>query len=924
MDQSHFNRQIRIFVSSTFKDMQAERNYLMTKTFPRLRRLAHERNVSLIEVDLRWGITKEKEGQSGKVVYTCLKEIEQAHPFFIGLLGSRYGWCPTKEDIMKSADFLQNYSWIADDIDEGLSITEIEIQYGVLRRKDPVNAFFYIKKENKNGLLQRLFGDKDSKSNRMKLKRLKEIVKSSKYKHEEFVDLDDLGDMVERDFNELLDRLYPIGENDEWGMFQLKQQDIVKRYSNLFVGRERNLKQIDEYVAAPQEQALVIYGPEGCGKSALLAQWIKERQQINPQRIIVFRFIKEMQEKTSWPIVLRSIVDELRYITGEPAIDWKTTTFDARIIKSELEQLLSINEQRHPIIVIDGIDAMEKSFDLENLEWLPQMPANAHLIVSTVEINYQRLRNMTEGLFLTKEIEVEWEIGLYIMDKQMPRVQLEALTLEERTSILRNRLLQHSKELGQEQLNRILQFPLTENPQILHTLIDELLTFGVYERLDEHIDYFISSPTERDFYIKVLKRYEQDYGKRLVRDALCLLALSDHGLSEFSIQFASQARTLEWSQLRSVLTRHLSMNELIRYSNNGMRDAVHDYMLSPQYDEEQIGEGQMLITELFAYFKSLISSDTDYGSFGMYLLKYLFLADEERALHNSADPVKRYRYRIVEHCEMAMQLLKDEDVWLDDDIAELTCQYRELGLAEKLYLLIIQPECFMYFIQFRERWKEYAELWRWLMEQNKARYNLYTVIPMIEEGKWDVQTTLQRSDILYSLGSVVTLEMSEVSSVPFFQAAQRLSKGSIIDKIHESMKYVEEEPQRALDIVNEAIRMAKDSQYIVINNYLAIAYVVMGRAFMSMNRLSEALDILNKVLSLELGDTKAQSMSNAHLLIGLIENKRGLREKGLTHLKEARDWLLKVPGSRDEKLLQVIDEGINKMEIDIKMSRTRS
>lgn len=100
------NRQIRIFISSTFQDMQAECDYLMTKTFPRLRALAQERNVSLVEVDLRWGITKEEEGQSGKVVFTCLNEIEQSHPFFIGILGNRYGWCPEEKDLMSKRSFV--------------------------------------------------------------------------------------------------------------------------------------------------------------------------------------------------------------------------------------------------------------------------------------------------------------------------------------------------------------------------------------------------------------------------------------------------------------------------------------------------------------------------------------------------------------------------------------------------------------------------------------------------------------------------------------------------------------------------------------------------------------------------------------------------------------------------------------------------
>ncbi len=84
------NRQIRVFVSSTFQDMQAERDYLMKTVFPRLRKKAAERDVSFVELDLRWGVTEE-ETQNGKVVQICLNEIDNSHPFFIGLLGDRYG-----------------------------------------------------------------------------------------------------------------------------------------------------------------------------------------------------------------------------------------------------------------------------------------------------------------------------------------------------------------------------------------------------------------------------------------------------------------------------------------------------------------------------------------------------------------------------------------------------------------------------------------------------------------------------------------------------------------------------------------------------------------------------------------------------------------------------------------------------------------
>ena len=75
------NRHIRVFISSTFQDMQDERDYLMKHTFPTLRKLASERDVTLTEIDLRWGITEE-ESLNGKVVEICLREIENSVPFF--------------------------------------------------------------------------------------------------------------------------------------------------------------------------------------------------------------------------------------------------------------------------------------------------------------------------------------------------------------------------------------------------------------------------------------------------------------------------------------------------------------------------------------------------------------------------------------------------------------------------------------------------------------------------------------------------------------------------------------------------------------------------------------------------------------------------------------------------------------------------
>jgi hypothetical protein len=132
-------RVLRVFVSSTFRDMGAEREELVKFVFPQLRKLCEARGVTWGEVDLRWGITEEQTAE-GKVLPICLAEIERSRPYFIGLLGERYGWVPDEIP----AELVEQEPWLAEHRDH--SVTELEILHGVLN--DPAmekHAFFYLR-----------------------------------------------------------------------------------------------------------------------------------------------------------------------------------------------------------------------------------------------------------------------------------------------------------------------------------------------------------------------------------------------------------------------------------------------------------------------------------------------------------------------------------------------------------------------------------------------------------------------------------------------------------------------------------------------------------------------------------------------------------------------------------------------------------
>lgn len=259
------SRNIRIFISSTFQDMQSERDMLVTKVFPRLRQIAYERNVTLTEVDLRWGITEE-EAKSSKVVEICLDEIRNSHPFFIGLLGERYGWCPSKETLIEHQAMPDRYEWLAADLDRGMSITEIEIQYGVLRSLEPVYASFYIRKTDEKTI------ETDPRQ-----AQLKETVRNNKrYNTYDYCSPEQLGEQVESEFKTLLDHLFPKNKVEDPTVHERqKLQAFLDDKSDNYIPNKAYISYLDKFLNDTTNQHLVITGESGMGKSALLAYWLK-------------------------------------------------------------------------------------------------------------------------------------------------------------------------------------------------------------------------------------------------------------------------------------------------------------------------------------------------------------------------------------------------------------------------------------------------------------------------------------------------------------------------------------------------------------------------------------------------------------------------------------------------------------------------
>src|SRR5262249_47732266 len=116
---------VRVFVSSPFRDTQAERDHLVKVVFPALRERLEPYPVHLLDVHLRWGVTREQ-AENEQALELCLKQIDECRPFFLGILGERYGWVPDRipPRLLRAHPWLRNVP--------GRSVTELECRHGVL------------------------------------------------------------------------------------------------------------------------------------------------------------------------------------------------------------------------------------------------------------------------------------------------------------------------------------------------------------------------------------------------------------------------------------------------------------------------------------------------------------------------------------------------------------------------------------------------------------------------------------------------------------------------------------------------------------------------------------------------------------------------------------------------------------------------
>lgn len=124
-------RTVSVFVTSTFRDMHAERDHLRLVVFPELAERLRQRMHHLEVVDLRWGVEtvslQDEAAKDREILRVCLDEIERCRPFQVVILGERYGYVMPSDSLTVIANRLQcGPNALAD-----ASVTAVEIECGL-------------------------------------------------------------------------------------------------------------------------------------------------------------------------------------------------------------------------------------------------------------------------------------------------------------------------------------------------------------------------------------------------------------------------------------------------------------------------------------------------------------------------------------------------------------------------------------------------------------------------------------------------------------------------------------------------------------------------------------------------------------------------------------------------------------------------
>jgi tetratricopeptide (TPR) repeat protein len=596
-----------VFISSTFVDMQAERDYLRTRVFPELEERLRLHRYSLEWVDLRVGVATasqlDEHVREMHVLKVCLDEVRRCRPFLIVLLGDRYGWVPPEHRIKGAAEEAQEgfSSGVV-----GRSVTDLEIDFGVFSEPDQqTRSFFYIREPLPYGEMPPkiavLYSDAcdmdpaaadrvsrlDALKTRIELRlpeRVRRYALEWDAERQRPTGLEAWGSVVIEDIWSELEAEIRQGEAEPEISWQQAERDALEDFvddrARNFVGREDILSRLTGPATGAESAGVpagvCVSSDPGSGKSALFGELYRRLR--DSDVLLLAHAAGASVQAASIDSMLRRWISELGTALGtDPALEEKA---DPDTIDATFASLLGkIVLHRHVVLLIDALDQFEDTTRARYLTWLPRkLPANARLVATAIP-------GTSSGELADRGMEV------------LPLLPLDVAEAHHIAQAICNR---YHRTFEPEVINALLAKGVSDQPAWGNALwlvlaVEELnlLDADDFARAQRAyagepgvrlralmVDIVESFPLDLSgLYNHLFTRVEDLFGTGLVRGFLGLIAAGRAGWRESDFRIVlPQASGEPWDELKFAQLRRFFRGQMRRRGSLGRWDFNHGQM----------------------------------------------------------------------------------------------------------------------------------------------------------------------------------------------------------------------------------------------------------------------------------------------------------------------------------------------------------
>lgn len=581
-------KNISIFISSTFNDMQSERDYIRKFIIPRLNEELYKHQINVQVTDLRWGIdtheVNEAERES-KVLHVCMDSIKNTRPYFIALLGERYGWTPSEiriNQIKQSLDDKERA--LVSDVTENLSVTELEIILGAIGSPEMLEHSFFcfrtpssynnIPYEEVSKYVDALNDTPDGKINSQKLARLKNkinkicadnncserIIHYNAYwdeKENRFSKLHDFGEQLyDRLINDIMSDFESNHEEDspiveEWKLLE----SFISANMENFLGRKELLEKLSQFILDNRSASsilkgvngIILSGDSGSGKSYIFSALYDKLNKLSDEYSLFIlphsagispQSVKVKEMIRNWSFIIKSFLKE-----DVDNIEVNPENFKQLLLKVQAKGYF-------PVILIDSLDSFLSGDLSEIFNYIPyntpfvctSLPAYVNSIIK----NHGNYRLMN----------------------------IDSFSFEDAVSVIESSLRKNYKELSENLKKEIINItsengtPAYTSPFWIKMCMSILMELGAedfqkihkeqFEKEDLKIEAYLqkiikSLPATPDklfeYFLQLTSHY---FDSEITMKSLTFMAISQYGVNEsvLSNLIGDKWNPLEFTSLR--------------------------------------------------------------------------------------------------------------------------------------------------------------------------------------------------------------------------------------------------------------------------------------------------------------------------------------------------------------------------------------